>query len=131
MRPLFGSNQSLSALRQPPNIDASIAKMPGRDGYLSAYFFATVLSTGRKPYCAKRSCAAGLFTKRMNWFALSLFGLAFATAIGSSISIDWRGITYWMSWPLRRELIASLSYVIRTSPLPERNVFVAFRPDVS
>ena len=31
-----------------------------------------------------------------------------------------------MSWPLRRELIASLSYVMRTSPLPARNVFVAF-----
>src|SRR5207245_6513230 len=36
-----------------------------------------------------------------------------------------------MSWPFSRELIASLSYVIRTSPLPARNVFVALRPEVS
>src|SRR6476619_4307280 len=36
-----------------------------------------------------------------------------------------------MSWPLSRELMASLSYVIRTSPLPARNVFVALRPEVS
>ena len=88
---------------------SSIAKMPGRVGYLSAYFLATDLSTGRKPYCAKRSCAVEPFTKRMNWLTLSLFELVFVTAIGSSISIDCRGITYWMSWPLRRELIASLS----------------------
>ena len=67
----------------------------------------------------------------MNWFALSWFELDFVTAIGSSISIDWRGITYWMSWPFSRELIASLSYVISTSPLPARNVFVALRPEVS
>ena len=38
----------------------------------------------------------------MNWFTLSLFELDLVTAIGSSISIVWRGITYWMSWPFRR-----------------------------
>src|SRR5262249_54458130 len=67
----------------------------------------------------------------MNLFARSLLGLALRTAIGSSISIVWRGMTYWMFLPWRRALIASLSYVISTSPLPERNVLVAFEPDVS
>ena len=43
-----------------------------------------------------------------------------------SISIVWRGITYGIL-----PLIASLSNVRRTSPLPERNVFVAFDPDES
>ena len=62
----------------------------------------------------------------MNEVAASLFGLFFITATSSSISIVWRGITYWMSLPASRALIASLSKVSRTSPLPERNVFVAF-----
>ena len=45
----------------------------------------------------------------MNWFARFLFGLFWITAIGSWISIVWRGITYWMFAPLRLALIASLS----------------------
>src|SRR5579884_156143 len=40
-------------------------------------------------------------------------------------------MTYWMFLPCIRALRASLSYVMRTSPFPERNVFVAFEPDVS
>jgi hypothetical protein len=47
--------------------------------------------------------------KRMNLFASSLFELDFKTAIGNSISIVWRGITYWMSVPAAREVSASLS----------------------
>ena len=105
--------------------------MPGRVGYLSAYFLAIVWLTGRKPYWASRSCGPSVFVKRMNLFARSRFGLFLRTAIGSWISIVWRGITYGMSVPTRRELRASLSYVSRTSPLPARNVFVALRPDVS
>ena len=50
-----------------------------------------------------------VFANWMNWFAWSLLPLPFSTAIGSSISIVCRGITYWMSWPLSRALIASLS----------------------
>src|SRR5579884_4149814 len=131
MRPFFGSNQTLSAFRQPPMYLSSTLKMPGRAGNLSVYLAATFLSTGRKPYCAKRSCAVAPFTKRMNLFATSLFGELLRTAIGSSISIVCRGITYWMFWPFARAASASLSYVMRTSPLPERNVFVALRPEVS
>ena len=45
----------------------------------------------------------------MNLFATSLFELLLSTAIGSSISIVWRGITYWMFLPFSRASIASLS----------------------
>jgi hypothetical protein len=69
--------------------------------------------------------------KRMNAFALSRSELLFVTAIGSSISIVCRGMTYCTSLPVRRALIASLSYVTRTSPLPARKVFVALAPEVS
>ena len=41
IRPLFGSNHPLSALRQPPMILSSILKMPGRAGNFDAYFLAT------------------------------------------------------------------------------------------
>jgi hypothetical protein len=90
-------------------IRSSTLKMPGRDGNLSPNRAATFLSTGRKPYWARSVCAVSPLTNRMKRFATSLFELVFSTAIGSSISIDWRGITYWMSSPLRREVIASLS----------------------
>ena len=110
MRPLFGSNQSLSAVAPAADVLSSIVKMPGRVGYLSAYFAATFLSTGRKPYCAKRSCAVVALHEADELVRpCPCSSSTSCTAIGSSISIDWRGITYWMSWPLRRELIASLS----------------------
>ena len=46
-----------------------------------------------------------------------------STAIGFSIRIVERGITYCTFWPASWAPIASFSYVSRTSPLPERNVF--------
>ena len=112
---------------------SSTLKMPGRAGnsLTAAGSAATLGSTGRKPYWTNSSCDGLDFTYWMNLFARSLFELFWSTAIGSWISIVWRGITYWMSLPSSRALIASLSYVIRTSPLPERNVFVAFAPEVS
>ena len=99
----------MSTARQPPKIGSSILKMPGRAGYFEAYFLAIAGSTGRKPNWASRSCAGSVFVKWMNLFARSLFALDLITAIGSWISIVWRGITNWMSTPFRRELSAWLS----------------------
>src|SRR5579871_174063 len=90
MRPVFGANHTLSALRQPPMYLSSILKMPGRAGNLLVYLAPTVLSTGRNPYCAKRSCAVGPLTNRMNLLATSTFDEFFSAAIGSSSSIVWR-----------------------------------------
>ena len=67
---------------------SSTLKMPGRVG--------TCPRTSRRPSCrpgGSRTARTGpapasLFTNRMNLFAMSLFGLALSTAIGSSISID-------------------------------------------
>src|SRR5262249_14595527 len=115
----------------PPIVLSSIVIRPGRSGYLDLNFAAETLLTGRQPYWPKMSCATVPFVNWMNLFATSLFALFLSTAIGSWISIVWRGITYWMSWPASFDVIASLSYVSRTSPRPERNVFVALRPDVS
>src|SRR4029078_12742012 len=99
-------NHFLSTVRQPPKILSSILKMPGRAGYFSVYFFATVGLTGRHPYWPKGSWATGPLVKRMDLFARSLLALFLSTAIGSSISIVWRGITYWMSVPAAREVSA-------------------------
>ena len=59
----------------------------------------------------------------MNRFALSLLELFLRTAIGFSIRIVERGITYCSFWPASCAPIASFSYVSRTSPLPDRKVF--------
>ena len=58
IRPLFGSNQTLSALRQPPMNLSSILKMPGRVGnFVSVASSRPFGSTGRKPYWASESWA--------------------------------------------------------------------------
>ena len=45
----------------------------------------------------------------MNWFALSLLSPVLITAIGFSIRIVERGITYWSFWPASWAPIASFS----------------------
>src|ERR1043165_8113636 len=103
----LGVNHFLPPPRQPPKILSLILKTPGRAGYFDSYFFAADGSTGRQPDWPKRSCATGPFVNRRNFCASSLLPLLLITAIGSSISIVCRGITYWMSVPAAREVSAS------------------------
>ena len=109
IRPLFGSNHFLSAARQPPIVLSLIVNWPGRTGNCFLKSLNAAGLTGRKPNWPNTSCAGTDLTYWMKRFAASLFELFAITAIGSSISIVWRGITYWMFWPWSRALIASLS----------------------
>src|SRR5262249_27692468 len=89
----------------------------------------TDFTTGRYPLPAKIRCCFGESAYLMN--ALAAAGAFFVTTIGSWISIVGLGTMSFPFWPLAKAAYASLSYVMRTSPLPEKNVFAAFEPDES
>jgi hypothetical protein len=65
----------------------------------------------------------------MNAFAAS--GAPLSATSGSSISMVGLGTTSVPCLPTANAAYASLSYVMRTSPLPEKNVFAAVEPEGS
>ena len=65
----------------------------------------------------------------MNAFAAD--GAPLSATIGSWINIVGFGTTSFPCLPAVNAAYASLSYVMRTSPWPEKNVFAAFEPDES
>jgi hypothetical protein len=107
--PESGSKKSFCTLSQPPSPSWSIANWPGRTGNFFRFLARTLLMIGRYPRSAKTCWAAGVFRKRMNRFAAFLFGLDLMTAIGFSIRIVERGITYCTLWPASWAPIASFS----------------------
>ena len=109
MRPLFGSNHTLSAFRQPPMYLSSILKMPGRAGNFVGVLRRDLLVDRPEAVLREEILRGRALDEADELVRDVLVRAPLSTAIGSSISIDWRGITYWMSWPFSRALSASLS----------------------
>src|SRR5262249_2014190 len=61
--------------------------------------------------------------------ALAAAGALFVATIGSWISMVGFGTTSWPCLPAANAAYASLSYVMRTSPSPEKNALAADEPD--
>ena len=93
------SNHFLSAARQPPNsFWSSILKMPGRLGILGAVRLEHLRVDRPEAVLGEELLRTGrLHEAEEPVHRVEVVRLRRSAAIGSSISIVWRGITYWMS----------------------------------